>query len=43
MQEETDRIVKEYIEWAKKNAIPIETCTVDDIEYYMMRRATAAG
>ena len=43
MQEETDRIVKEYIEWANKNAIPISECTVADIENYMMRRATAAG
>ena len=40
---EEDRIVKDYIEWARKNAIPITECTAEDIEYYMLRRATAAG
>ena len=41
--DDEETIVREYIKWANKNSIPISECTVEDIEAYMMRRATAAG
>ena len=38
-----DELVRNYVKWAKQNAIPIDECSSDEIEGYMMRFLTAAG
>ena len=38
-----EEIVKRYIEWANKNSIPLVSCSVEDIEEFMLRHRTAAG
>ena len=38
-----EELVRNYVRWAKANAIPVSECDVEDIEEYMLRHLKAAG